>query len=208
MVTVAAFGQGYFQFSTGNSQVWDGFTTPAGAPVRDSLVNVAFFWGAANTAAAVEGVMNGTPNNVDAASSTFSTTTAWSDILTDPNFTLAVNNNTSAAAIITTTTKGAIAYAANGVFPVAGTAGRTQYSLYMIGWSAAYATPTIAATAQNSYVGWSQVFQYSSTLFTDTPNTMIGVTPQFGVAGIIPEPTTMALAGLGGLSLLLFRRKK
>jgi hypothetical protein len=29
-----------------------------------------------------------------------------------------------------------------------------------------------------------------------------------GVTEPVPEPTTLALAGLGGLSLLLFRRRK
>jgi hypothetical protein len=33
------------------------------------------------------------------------------------------------------------------------------------------------------------------------------VAGQYDVGGIVPEPSTMALAGLGGLSLLMFRRR-
>jgi hypothetical protein len=32
--------------------------------------------------------------------------------------------------------------------------------------------------------------------------------PQFGVIATVPEPATMALAGLGGLAMLMFRRRK
>jgi hypothetical protein len=110
-------------------------------------------------------------------------------------------------ATINTTTAGAINY--NGGTAFAGpttTAVGGTYSLFMIGWSGGYATPALAAASGQSAVGWSAPFSYTATALTAAPNLM-GVTA-FGVAGVIPEPTTMALAGLGGLALLAIRRRK
>jgi len=203
----ATFGQGYFNFQGTKSAVWDGFTTPTTSQ-RDSNVNVAFLWAASGS---VPGVTNATgmtyvPNTTTVANSTYSAAAAWTAILTDPNFTLAVNSANSAVAVAQTLSSGAFQYGA-GQFGVTGTAVGGTYAVYEIGWSAAYATPALAAASANPYVGWSGVFTYTAQASTSTPVNM-AAPAQWGVAGTVPEPTTLALAGLGGLGLLLFRRRK
>ena len=206
-VGFSSFGQGYFQFTTGKSQVWDGFST--GVAHVDSNINVAFLWGLSGAAPQVESILNGVPTTATAATSTYTPQAAWTAILNDPNFTLAVNDSTSALAVTRTSSNGAITYNGGSAFPVTGTTIGT-YTLFMIGWDGSYATPAQAA-ANAAAVGWSQAFQYTSFVATASPNSMSGVTPEFGVVGMvdtIPEPASMTLAGLGGLSLLLLRRRK
>jgi len=195
----SAFGQGYMNFSQGKSAVWDGFTAAPNAS-RTSNVDVAFLWASGNSVVpTVASIMASTPTNGTASL----TSAAWTDILNDPNFHLGVNNNT--AALIS-----AVVQNANGGFngvatPVQGSS-LGACTLFIIGWNSAYATPALAAAA-NSAVGWSVTQNYVLVDNLTLPGTMT-LTP-FGVTPIaVPEPTTMALAGLGGLSLLLFRRRK
>jgi opacity protein-like surface antigen len=49
--------------------------------------------------------------------------------------------------------------------------------------------------------------QHSSEWYSGAPETR-SITDEGGLVGEAPEPTTLALAGLGGASLLLFRRRK
>lgn len=202
----SAFGQGYFQFTTGKSQAWDGFSTGV---AHTAAVNVAFLWAAQGSVPTVEGILNGVPTTATTGNSTWSAAAAWTAILNDPLFQLAVNSGTgNSLAVALTTTAGAVSYNSGGAFagPTATAAG-SIYTLYMIGWSSAYATPSLASAA-GAAVGWSQAFDYTATALTSVPNNMIGRTPNFGIGGIVPEPTTMALAGLGSLMLLAIRRRK
>jgi hypothetical protein len=49
--------------------------------------------------------------------------------------------------------------------------------------------------------------QYSSEWYSGAPETR-SITDEGGSPGPVPEPSTLALAGLSGLGLLLFRRRK
>jgi hypothetical protein len=204
---LSAFGQGYFQFTTAKSQVWDGFST--GAPHVANDVNIAFLWGAQGAVPQVESILNGVPTTATPANSTWLPGEAWAEILTDPNFTLAVNSGAGNSLVsVLCTSTGAVNY--NGGSAFAGpltTVPTGVYTLFMIGWDSAYATPALAAAA-GSVVGWSAPYNYTATAMTATPNSMSGLTPAFGVVGMIPEPATLALAGLGGLTLWFFRRRK
>ena len=203
----STFGQGYFQFTAAKSQVWDGFST--GVPHIANDVNVAFLWGAQGAVPQVTSILSGVPTTATPATSSWLLSAAWTAILTDPNFQLAVNSGSgNSLASVLCTTLGAINY--NGGYAFAGpltTVPTGVYTLFMIGWDSAYATPALAQ-ASNAALGWSQAFNYTATALTATPNNMVGVTPDFGVAGVVPEPATVTLAGLGGLSLLFFRRRK
>ena len=201
---LSAFGQGYFLFTTGKSQVWDDFSVYP--PATSSDVDVAFLWAAEGDVPAVDSILVSTPTTGSLGLG--GTLEAWPDILSDPNFTLAVNSGAgNSLASVQCTSKGAISYDGGTAFagPLATSPGVT-YTLFMIGWDASYATPLLAAL-DNAAVGWSAPFNYTTSSLTSTPESMQGLTPAFGVGGI-PEPTSMAVAGLGGLSLLLLRRRK
>ena len=195
-----AFGQGYFQFMAGKSQVWDCLDW---TPSFSTEINTAFLWAPDGSIPAVSSIMLSSPTN---GLSMFSISTVWTAILTDPNFVLGVNNDNGQTAIGRTFFNGAIGYNSGYAFPVAGTSPGDSYTVFMIGWDGAYATPELAQAA-TAGVGWSAAFSYTATAQTSIPNSFVGRTPGFGVWGV-PEPSTLALAGLGGFALWLFRRRK
>jgi hypothetical protein len=204
LTSLSTFGQGYFYFATGKSQVWDCFSSAS--PQRATTVNVAFLWAPSGSMPMVDSIMTSTPTNGQAF---FSASLAWNDILMDQNFTLAVNSANDQVAVAQSTTRGNLYYNNGYAFEVSGTSVATTYSVFMIGWDNAggtLTTPTLAAAA-GAAVGWGSPFSYTATAYTATPNSMMGVEPPFGVIGV-PEPSTLALAGLGSLSLLLLRRRK
>jgi hypothetical protein len=205
---ISAFGQGYFAFSGNASSVWTSAGLGAGGvAVRGPAVyDVALLWASGSgVTPLVDSIMPSVPTNY---AGSVSATTAWNDILTDGNFQLAYNNNGSTLVSVANNANGSFSYNGATSFPVSGTgAAGGPATLFLIAWSSAYATPAAAALA-GSVVGWSAPFNYSYTSSIGTPLsiTASGFTP-FGVAAV-PEPATMALVGLGGLSLLLFRRRK
>jgi hypothetical protein len=201
---LSASGQGYFLFTAPKHTVWDGFTIPSLSQCTTN-VNVAFLWAASGSVPQVAAMMGATPTNLTVATSTFLPSAVWTAILTDPNFTLAVNGVSGQVAVARSTALGALNYNGGSGFPVTGSSAGVTYALFMVGWDAGYATPVLAAAASAS-VGWSSPFDYTPATFTSTLNSM-AVQP-FGVAGPIPEPSALALAGLGGLSLMLLRRRK
>ena len=212
----SAFGQGYFSFTSGKSQVRDGFTTP-GVSALGSTINVSFLWAAASTTPTIDTLISaqslalGTNNQSGLG---YTAATAWTAIL-NGGFTFATNAGSGNLVVALTSTTGVISYnpgaGAGAAFSVLGTAVNTQYTIYEVAWSSAYATPWLAAAA-NAAVGWSSPFQYTSVTQTGFVNSMNGLAPSYGVfapaTGAVPEPSTMALAALGGASLLLFRRRK
>jgi hypothetical protein len=208
----SAFGQGYFQFTSGKSQVYDGSGTAA---ALDTAIDVAFYWGAAATTPAVDALATQSSktgnNSTTAIQAGYTAATAWTAILNDANFTLAVNSGTSAAVVTPTSSTGAISYSGGGSFGVTGTSPGTTYTIYEVSWLAADGATPAAAAADGSPIGWSAPLQYGAVISIGTPQSMAGgAFASFGTFSpvVVPEPTTLALAGLSGASLLLFRRKK
>jgi len=198
---LSAFGDGYFLFSGPGKGVWDGWST--GVPHLAATNNVAFLWGPTSSVPLVDSIMTATPTNgneVDLAA-------AWNDILTDPNFQLALNSNSNALAMVRCSAIGSWGYNGAAEFPVMGTA-PGDYEVFVIGWPSLYATPQDAAAA-GAAVGWSAPFTYTA---ADPPPG----TPPFSFAssgfvpfGVnVPEPSAWLLAGLGTAGLLSFRRRK
>ena len=208
----SAFGQGYFSFTSGKSQVRDGFTTP-GVSALGSTINVSFLWAAASTTPTIDTLISaqslalGTNNQSGLG---YTAATAWSAIL-NGQFNFATNSGTGLLVTALTSTTGAILYNGGASFGVSGTAPSTTYTVYEVAWSSAYATPWLAAAA-NGAVGWSTPVQYNAVTSTGFVNPLAGQFASYGVfapaTGAVPEPSTMALAALGGASLLLFRRRK
>jgi len=209
-VAPSAFGQGYFQFTTGKSQAYDGFTT-AGTSALSSNVRVSFLWAPAATATPMPVASTPTTGN-SLTSASYDVATAWAAINNNSDsWTLAVNQTGGNVLVQTlTAANGGISYFGGAGFGVQGTSAGT-YSIMMISWNGAYADPTAAALA-GSAVGWSSVFQYNAVGAANDPGiaNMAGKAAGFGtfVPAAVPEPGTMALAALGGASLLLFRRRK
>ena len=216
--SASLFAQGSFIFQSSARAVWDCWSAVANK--ADASNNVAFLIGTGTpkVIAAAGGAQTAT--NATGLPNGLSLSAAWADILDDPNFTLATNMTSQSLVMVKTTTTGIVAYNAGATFLVTNTAalGGTA-TIFVIGWDYRYATPWLAAAA-NSPLGWSSVFNYTYVAGpvpgpTGLADNMVGRF-QFGVqsddpiSGVIPvpEPATMALAGLGGLSLLLFRRRK
>jgi len=214
----SSFAQGYAIFGTsGKNFIYDDFTTPGSSVVSSGTANVAFLIGATGQTPLIDSAIGA--SNPTSNTNTLSAT-AWSDILNDQNFSLGYNYNSGSPSLCvvldntSTLAKGGINYNAGGTFQVNGytsIASATAVEIYVIAWNASYATPALAA-ANNAAVGWSAPFTYSlSASLSSPPSNMSasGLTA-FGVSQVttIPEPATMALFGLGGLSVLLFRRRK
>jgi len=215
-MAASSFAQGYALFGTsGKSWVWDDFSTSGvsqNGGTAGANINLAFLIGAQSATPLL-----GTTGNASGNTTPFSNaagTTIWNNILNDPNFGLAKNlaNGNIVQTTVNTSSLVLGGWSFGSTFQVQGLAGG-NYSVIAIGWNAAYATPSAAAAA-GAAVGWSSVFAYTlqpdtstaPSTFNGSGMTAFGVTPIAPAA--TPEPGTMALAAIGGASLLLFRRKK
>lgn len=200
---LSALGQGYFLLNGPARGVWDGFA-PGFPPHLAPTMNVAVLLGPTSSVPQITLILNSTPTN---GYPLLPGPTEWNAILNDPNFHLAVDANTSATVIMPNHANGSWTYTTTGGFssiPIAGTSPGT-YKVFAIAWDKNYATPLTAAQAGAS-VGWSSPFFYDAVDFIGTPSTFAasGFVP-FGI--VIPEPSTFALASLGGFALMLFRRR-
>ena len=126
-------------------------------------------------------------------------------LLTGAGFTLGSLNGTAQI--------GSVGASGNSLFgqtQFSGTTGGSAYELIVVAWNASAGT---GALVNGTYtdVGWSNPFGYTAGAAPTDPNgqTQLSVNMnQFGVAQVVPEPGTLALAAIGGASLLMFRRKK
>jgi hypothetical protein len=119
-----------------------------------------------------------------------------------------------------TTSAGQGALNSDGSYTVQGIGGGSAANFLAIGWSAGIGTTLAsleswyAAGAFNGWVGQSGVANITLGDGASIPTSIPLGTGTGQVGGlllgltIVPEPTTLALAALGGASLLLFRRKK
>ena len=203
---LSGLSQGLIFQSTKAAGVY--FTPQSGGyALGNNTLNVAFLWGSAGAASAV-GV------GLDAHySGAALDPNVWTTILNDPNFQVAKNGANEVVVPVNNSGITQAGWNYNGgapFIPVGMVAGNT-YSVFAVAFSSTYSTLEEAAAA-GSLVGWGSVIQYSTSASAQTaPPTFNGAgQTAFGVATLapVPEPTTMALAALGGASLLLFRRRK
>ncbi len=218
LIGMSSFGQGYLQLQSGNKTIWENGTYKTGSGGLVTTNSYALVWGSTTLTPLVDAIQASVATNalpgVAAAGTVngnYSVAAAWTAILTDPNFTLATDLAGPNLATGIALQNGSLSYNGGGSFAVSG-AGAGVWSLFYIAWNDAggvYLTPS-AAQAAGELVGWSTVFNMTLTGTVSDPliQQTSGLVP-FGVAGgAVPEPTTIAFGALGGLSLLLMRRKK
>jgi len=222
-----AFGQGFMSLTTGTKDIWDEFTTP-GSGVIAADMDVAILWAASGTAdqltsvgtAGNMGLRQGPASNQVATNGVTSVGSAnpFSTIATmisSGGWAWATNVTTGttgvgAIAVGATTSAGIAAYT-GGVsgtpqFQVGGTTSGQVIEFVAIAWNA-----SASSFSSASDLGWSNASTYTTGAFQSDVNGDTALSAsgenQFGVAAV-PEPTTLALAGLGGLSMLFLRRRK
>jgi len=228
MVTsgLAAFGQGFVNLNVANLWIYDQFTTP-GVGVKDNAnLDVVYLWAPTATADLLtsqgtgpnQSTINGAAvdqvatNGIVSMASPLATITS---MVTSGGWNFVTNDYPATAgfgtlALSTTSTKGGAAYAGGSsgtIVQVLGTTAGSTIQLIALAWNA-----SASSLAAASDIGWSNPFSYAtganSTDNAGTVNLSSEGMNQFGVAVIaVPEPTTLALAGLGGLSMLFLRRR-
>jgi hypothetical protein len=222
-----ALGQGYVTLSTGTGQFWNEYTTP-GVGIRDNTgLDVAFLWAPSGTSdllasqgtSQYQSSTGGAVANQVATNGVASISAAGSlsnivTMITTGGWAFATNDTTGSAGFNTLisggdTSKGAYTYAnglAGGLVQILGASGAENIELIAVAWNASAASLTAAGD-----IGWSNPISYLTGASSTDPNGGVSLTAmnQFGTAVIaVPEPTTLALAGLGGLSMLFLRRRK
>jgi len=199
---MGCYAQGYVDFTGFLGNAKNNYTTP-GTAVNQAGLYIELFaaTGTPTAKVATQTGINGAPT----ASSSYTVSTAWSAITSDANF-FALNPLQVAVSTGNGGFAGAITQISN--LPVG------TYTMYEVAWyaGAGGTDNTIAlASAAGDYVGWSKTFSYTTTAGTVPPPAALSsaIVGNIFVGGTtVPEPGSMALAALGGASLLLFRRKK
>jgi hypothetical protein len=202
-----AFAQGYVIFLTAKNNAYDEFTTPGSGVVAPGTVTATFLWAATGTA---------DPLGAGVATTGVSSISGgWSTVasMLSSGWNVATNNFPSAQIDVADNDggvqAGAFNYNGGSSFQLANTVGGSTYEFVVIGWDNQGGESTLEeAMADNVAMGWSGSFDYTTgepkgvaiDTFAQAGETSFGIAP-------VPEPATLALAGLGGLSLLFLRRK-
>lgn len=208
---VSSYGQGVINYQGFLHNVGNNYTTP-GTIAYTTGIDVELLFGPSSTATAVSAIANSS----SPASFSYTIAAAWAAIMGDGSFSAVDGTSGNPPALFQSaangggTYNGAASYVANNL--IAG----TTYHFYEVAWytDGGLYTTLNAAQAAGMPVGWSQAFLYTPVSSTGAPpptpgNLTAALVGNFLVGGTaVPEPTTIALAGLGGLSLLLFRRRK
>src|ERR1700733_2200037 len=206
-----AFAQGFVIFAIGKDNVYDEFTTPGTGVVAPGDVTATFLWAA-----------TGTPDPLGtgvATTGVSSTAGGWSTVSSMLSSGWSIEENYNSGSTPTEADvpdnargsfKGQLVYNGGVAFRLANNTAGSTCEFVIIGWDNLGGDSTLdQAMTDNVAMGWSGSFNYMTTSPSgSTPETFSesGELP-FGVAPV-PEPATLALAGLGGLSILLVRRRK
>jgi hypothetical protein len=202
---VSAFGQGYVLFATSKNNVYDDFTTSGTSVVAPGDVTATFLWAATGTADPLgAGVATGaTSLNANWATIASMLTSGWSIGQNAGVEADKADNNGGVQG-------GAISYNSSVSFQATGTPAGAGIEVVVLGWDNVGGIGTeAAASAAGAALGWSGAFTYATGATSGSTISNFSVSGElpFGVVST-PEPTSLALAGLGGLSMLFLRRRK
>jgi hypothetical protein len=209
LVAPSVLGQGWMFLITSRSTIWDDFSTP-GVPQLDANVEIALLWAANSTPNPMPLGLASAPTSISFES--YTDDQAWQDIYPggtiQSGWTLALDNGDNGDIAGTEimgpcSMKGSADYDSGLGFDVTGTPAGGSVALLLLSWDDTYATPLAAGNA-DSAIGWSYVSSFA--LARSAVDTSIE-SPDFPREFQVPEPTTLVLAGLGGLSFLLFRKR-
>ena len=202
---MSTFGQGYVLFVTAKSGVYDNFS--GASVVAPGDVTGTFLWNASTTAA--------DPLGAGVATTATTLSGSWGTVsnMMASGWNVASNGGTEAdvADNASGSFKGQQAYNGGVSCGLQNSAAGSSIEVVVIGWDNLTGAGTLGAAAQaGDALGWSGAFVYAtggSAGATVSTFGQSGFAP-FGVVGATPEPTSLAIAGLGGLSMLFLRRRK
>ena len=202
---MSTFGQGYVLFVTEKNGVYDNFSGASQVAAGD--VTSTFLWAPTGTA---------DPLGAGSSSTATSAAGAWATIasMLSSGWSVAVNAATSNEVDVADNASGAFkgqsAYNGGVAFGLAGnyTPG-ASLEMVVIGWDNLTGAGTLEQAEDPQPVGWSGAFTYATGATSGSTVSTFGNSGEapFGVASV-PEPASLALAGLGGLSMLFLRRRK
>lgn len=215
-----AFGQDWITFSLPDTTIWLNHITPAMPAADAGTVNAIILWSANTTVGSgdllpsvgSEFGLRGTGTVLDQVATNaldFGGAEPIFDIqeMLSSGWSIAVDMATGMDAVgnDSASGRGGLAYNSGDPFQVQGVTGASGSEIQeiVLGYPSTTSSYTTAVG-----LGWSNPFDITVGTSSTDPNASATQTSanQFAVV-IAPEPTTLALAGLGGLSLLAFRRK-
>jgi len=198
LLTVAAFGQGQVNFNNASSIA--GWT-----PVQDRHVyftnNAALLLPGIQPGAAVSSNHAGLNLTSLRAALYFAPST-----VNDVSLFTAAGGGPSTFKVSTSTTAGSWF---GGTRTLDGIAPGVVANMVILVWDSSLTSDPLSAAARAGLYGQSAIFQYSPpTSPTPAPAEFLPNNLSAFTIGIIPEPSTFALAGLGAAALLILRRRK
>jgi len=196
-LTVASYGQGVIYF--------DGSNNTSSSPTATSEGQV-FLSGVLDKSTDInaELVYGTSAGNVSIANSVV--TLLLSSSATQGNSTL--GETLTGVGDITDFGTGVLFDASGTAYQFPTIASGTSVFFDVYAWTGNYSSYASALAAGNALTGSSGVFSEVLASATGTANDIEGMGALNLTSSAVPEPTTMALAGLGGLSLFFLRRKK
>lgn len=217
----SAFGQAYVSFVTPGKYVYDEFTMPGTDVPAPGNVDVAFLWAAVGT---TDPLGAGIPTTGSNSGGAGAGSTGLISQMLGSGWTEGYNYNGGSpieavtAVVDNGPAVGGIAYNDATYFQLNGTTPGDAYEIVVVGWDNEGETVNSLSTAltDGGALGWSGSFTYQTgAAYTDPVPTFdfAGMTP-FGVAAVpggtdpVPEPTSLALGGLAGLSMFFFLRRR
>jgi hypothetical protein len=201
LLTVAAFGQGVVNFSNASST--PGWANPALDRYAHWKADIALF----NPALQPGGVVASNSGGLNLGSLRAALYYAASTDF-DPNFVGYVQAAGGLATFKTSTSATAGSwFGGNRTLDSIGLG--TTANLVVLVWDSSLTTDPLSAAARGGLFGASAVFQYTPPTNPQAQPSDFLMTGLTGFSvGAVPEPTTLALAGLGAAALIIARRRK